>query len=856
MRRVTWSLALAWLFLWLLSTGYRGWHGFERAQQVDQTVLSVTVDPSIAPKGSLNLAYRDMNIAAPAEVSWLLLHGNPVAGRTMLPLADALGAQRRILIPDLPGLGYSERALTSYSAENQVSVLLPWLETLGVDRVHVLGYSQGSAVALELVDRAPEKVVSVSLLAGVGLQAHELLGSYEWNQPLYAAHYAFLWSLRWLTPHFGWLDAPAFSTTTALNFADTDLRRNRAILERLEHPVLILHSVKDRLVPYAAAKAHAEMLPQARFIEMPGGHLGAFSDTEVYATEANRFVASVEAGKLSHDYRSRGAALALEVPPTQSIIQDLLIASLLATFVFFSEDLACIAGGILAAAGTVSLTAAILGCFFGIFISDVLLYWLGRILGEPVFKIGFVARAAEGGTFLRLKDRFDGNVFKIVFMTRFIPGSRVIAYVTAGVLKVKFPRFACSLAIAAAVWTPILVGIAYFAGRPLIVWWEQSGWVVLPLVLVGIFLIYLGITILVKALTYRGRCSLRGRWLRLTRWEFWPALPVYFPVFFYGCYLAVKHRGSTLWAMCNPGMQPLSGLALESKSEILAALNSEAELVADWACIQASDTVEPRMVQLDAFRREQVIDWPLVLKPDVGQRGEGVAVIRNVADARHYLAANHEPVIAQRFIPGAEFGVFYYRMPGDVKGQIFSITEKVLPELTGDGIRTIERLILDDARAVAQAKHYLKVNADRLEAVPAQGDKVRLVELGTHCRGAIFLDGNRFASETLAARLDDLLSSYEGFYFGRFDLRVPSGERMQAGEAFKILELNGVSSESTDIYDPKNSLLAGWRKLCRQWRLAFEIGAANRDAGAQVVRWSEIFSVLRGHRAREPYEVD
>lgn len=856
MKRIGWSLAFVWIALWLLSTGYRAWRGFERAPQADQRVMSIAVDPTVAPQGSLDLAYRDLHANASVDVPWLLLHGNPVAGRAMLPLADALGAERRILIPDLPGLGYSERGLSRYSAENQVSVLLPWLQALGVEQVHVLGYSQGSAVALELVDRAPEKVASVSLLAGVGLQAHELLGSYEWNQPLYTAYHGFLWSLRWLTPHFGLLDAPAFSTTTALNFAHTDLRRNRAILERLQHPVLILHSVEDRLVPYAAAKAHAEMLPQARFVELPGGHLGVFSDTEVYAAELRAFVRAVASGEVWLNSRSRGAALTVEVPPTQSIIQDALIASLLAIFVFFSEDLSCIVGGILAAAGTVSLPAAIVGCFIGIFISDVLLYWLGRIIGEPVFKIGFVARAAEGGTFLRMKDRYDGSVFKIVVMTRFIPGSRVIAYVTAGVLKVKFPRFALSLAFAAAVWTPILVGIAYFTGRPLITWWKQSGWVVLPLVLLGLFFIYIGITVLVKSLTYRGRRSLRGRWLRLTRWEFWPALPVYLPVVFYGGYLAVKHRGSTLWAMCNPGMQPLSGLAMESKSEILAALNADAEMVADWSCIQPADTVEPRMAQLDAFRREQSIDWPLVLKPDIGQRGEGVAVIRSEATARHYLAANHEPVIAQRFIPGAEFGVFYYRLPGESKGQLFSITEKVLPELTGDGRRTLERLILDDTRAVAQAKHYLKVNADRLETVPAMGEKVSLVELGTHCRGAIFLDGNRFQSEALAARLDGVLANYEGFYFGRFDVRVPSGETLRAGEGFRILELNGVSSESTDIYDPQNSLFDGWRKLCRQWRLAFEIGAANRDTGVPVVPWRDVFSVLRGHHARQPYEVD
>jgi len=40
----------------------------------------------------------------------------------------------------------------------------------------------------------------------------------------------------------------------------------------------------------------------------------------------------------------------------------------------------------------------------------------------------------------------------------------------------------------------------------------------------------------------------------------------------------------------------------------------------------------------------------------------------------------------------------------------------------------------------------------------------------THCRGAIFLDGNRYLSEALEARLDEVLSSYEGFYFGRFDV--------------------------------------------------------------------------------------
>ncbi len=40
-----------------------------------------------------------------------------------------------------------------------------------------------------------------------------------------------------------------------------------------------------------------------------------------------------------------------------------------------------------------------------------------------------------------------------------------------------------------------------------------------------------------------------------------------------------------------------------------------------------------------------------------------------------------------------------------------------------------------------------------------------------------------------------------------------------------------MSSEATSIYDPANGLLSAYRTLARQWSLAFEIGAANRQRG-------------------------
>ena len=48
-----------------------------------------------------------------------------------------------------------------------------------------------------------------------------------------------------------------------------------------------------------------------------------------------------------------------------------------------SEDLTCVASGLLVAQGRIDLFTAVLACFLGILIGDALLFWAGRILGRP-----------------------------------------------------------------------------------------------------------------------------------------------------------------------------------------------------------------------------------------------------------------------------------------------------------------------------------------------------------------------------------------------------------------------------------------------------------------------------------------
>ena len=61
---------------------------------------------------------------------------------------------------------------------------------------------------------------------------------------------------------------------------------------------------------------------------------------------------------------------------------------------FISEDLACLTAGTLAGQGKISLSLAILACFAGIFVGDILLYWTGRLFGKTILNTRFFSRLA------------------------------------------------------------------------------------------------------------------------------------------------------------------------------------------------------------------------------------------------------------------------------------------------------------------------------------------------------------------------------------------------------------------------------------------------------------------------------
>jgi membrane protein DedA with SNARE-associated domain len=531
------------------------------------------------------------------------------------------------------------------------------------------------------------------------------------------------------------------------------------------------------------------------------------------------------------------------------------IMGMLVAATFISEDLACVAAGLLAAGGQLHWGLGILSCGVGIWSSDLLLYGMGRAFRQGMLHGRWMKRWVSAGTVAKGEKLIADKGTGFLIAARFLPGSRLPGYLAAGALRYPFKKFMLILALAVAVWTPLLCLLSLFLGMKFLPWlhdWRL--WLLLP---AAGLVPALASKIAPMVFTWRGRRLLVSKWIRLTRWEFWPGWLFYAPVVCWILWQSLRHRSLTVATLCNPGIA-LGGLAMESKSAILKALarkNPHAAAVATWTLVPPG-SLPARLSLLQRFMLEENLGYPIVLKPDVGERGQGVAIIRDEPSAVRYLAECSPPVIAQRHVGGLEFGVFYSRHPGEACGRIISLAQKHPLSIRGDGRQTLEQLVLAHPRAVAMASYFAKKFGQGFSRIPAVGEEVPLAEIGTHCRGAIFTDARHHLTEDLRRAVDALTHPFAGFYYGRYDLRVPSLEALKAGRDLQVLELNGMTAEPVHIYDPSYPLWQGWRDACAGWSAAYAAGAAMRAAGHPAPSVREVWAALREHRHQIRFEAD
>ncbi|MDP4245407.1 MAG: NRDE family protein [Bacteroidota bacterium] len=333
---------------------------------------------------------------------------------------------------------------------------------------------------------------------------------------------------------------------------------------------------------------------------------------------------------------------------------------------------------------------------------------------------------------------------------------------------------------------------------------------------------------------------------RVASWEYWPFAILYLPVFFYWAWLSVKARSFFFFSTANPSITN-AGFLMESKRQIYD-LMPQGSYPGTVYCPKGRPVIAIRQ-----SLQERQLKFPLIAKPDIGQRGMQVSLLKDECALYLYSARSKVDFLLQEYIDYPhEAGIFYYRRPGEPKGHISGIVGKELLAVRGDGQSTVEMLLRMNGRYALQIPALRAAYGHFLEQIPARGEEHLLVPYGNHSRGAKFLDWTDRVTPALETMIDAVCRRVPGFYFGRLDIRFASWEELCAGRKFSVIELNGAGSEPAHIYDPGHSIFFAWKEIIRHLRLLFDISRANaRREGLTPMSMREGLNMLRDYAKHE-----
>lgn len=269
------------------------------------TQQRVTVSSS---QGELSIEYLTAGEGTPL----LLLHGVGDSAYSWQWIIPILASNHRIYAPSLPGFGMSTKGLAEYSPEFFASFITAFLDTLGLEKVSIVGNSLGGLVALRFALAAPKRVAALTLIdsAGLGREislAMRLLtlpGMGKITATLYRTSIgARLWSLAMAMLLFAnptkvprvWLerlnqmarDPNYLEATVATVKSGNTLagqKEHEILLDqlsRLTMPTLVIWGESDRLVPSRQAQAASTRLAQGKVVVLPNcGHVPQLEQPE------------------------------------------------------------------------------------------------------------------------------------------------------------------------------------------------------------------------------------------------------------------------------------------------------------------------------------------------------------------------------------------------------------------------------------------------------------------------------------------------------------------------------------------------------------------------------------------------
>jgi membrane protein DedA with SNARE-associated domain len=547
------------------------------------------------------------------------------------------------------------------------------------------------------------------------------------------------------------------------------------------------------------------------------------------------------------------------------------IAIFLETFIH--EDLAIMTGGVFASNGSLPVITVFLTLVAGMITGDTVIYGIGW----GARKVPWIYRKVFSEKMENAKEKIHRNLIKTVVFVRLVPGLLFPTFTACGFTGVPYRKFILTTSLAGTVYTAVFLTILLKVGKSFVPSMGHWAWIVVVMTGLVIITYRLLAQRKIAAVTadnsvvafqpeltenreeLSGMPSLSTITKRVSLSERIPPFIFYSPVALRWVMLGIRYHNLLLPTVSNPYVEA-GGLWGESKSRLMDQIgDEEREWVAKYttAVIRHGAGEEDPVKSVVSAMKESCLDFPVVVKPDIGWQGYGVRVINAVEELRDYL--NEYPhgirVIVQELITwDGEAGIFYSRLPGEEHGRVISVTLRYYPHVIGDGISTVRQLINNNERTRFKNRYYTGkeslhsgLTEEKLNAIPSKGEIFRLAFIGSIRVGGLYRDGSEYITEHLNRRVDSIGRSMREFYFGRFDVRFKSLDHLMDGEDFRIFEINGAGAEAIHVWDASTPLLKMYRELFHYQSLMFKISAQNRKRGFKPMNMKDFYSFTRNY---------
>ena len=193
----------------------------------------------------------------------VLVHGLS-SSRTLKPLIRALGSQRPVFAPDLPGFGMSDQPIHPLDVPGLADALRRWLLDHRLLPAIVIGVSFGCEVAVDLAARHPASVERLALIGPTldpdARTPARLAMRWARNAPRSSPRLA-------PTIVHDLIDAGPWRTVRTLRRALDDPMEEK--LPDVSAPTLILRPERDHLVPAGWTERVAELIPDSELVSVP-----------------------------------------------------------------------------------------------------------------------------------------------------------------------------------------------------------------------------------------------------------------------------------------------------------------------------------------------------------------------------------------------------------------------------------------------------------------------------------------------------------------------------------------------------------------------------------------------------------